>query len=208
MDADDLAIEIKERSARVAADQRAVAHEETAEAFLADAPDARRRSAPDVVAAGMPECDHDGRHLQLVRVAHFRDGIFSRLDDLRESHVARVVRAEHLAFRPLPVGEDDGHRLIAIRHMPGGQDQPVLLHDHARARARHLVADERHDGRHVFHHEPFHLCLHLLHLFHIEREGVWRSAGQEREERAEDAEGCSHAMGHSGGNAARRHGFV
>ena len=117
MDADDAAIDVKQRASGVSTHQGAIAHQKAAGVFLVDSSDAHRRCAPQVKATWMAHGHDHCRRLKLVRIAEFNKRIGACLVDFRQAQVTGVVGTEHGAFKRVAVGENHRHVFVAAGHM-------------------------------------------------------------------------------------------
>ncbi|MFN8623477.1 MAG: hypothetical protein U0869_22290 [Chloroflexota bacterium] len=149
VDADDVALGIHERAARVAGVDRSVGLDQVAQvlgalAHLVGDVDLAVKTAHDAGRDGARELAervaHGDRGLadaQRVRLAE-RGGRQILAVDLDEREVRQRVDADGLAVELGAVGQDDDHLRGVARHVAVGQDEAVRVDDHARARALRL----------------------------------------------------------------------
>ena len=145
MDADHAAIEIEQRSAGIAGDDRGIGDEESrALARIEDASQADGRRAALLDAAGMAQGHAPGARPDVVGMAHLDVRPLAGLGDLGEAGIAREIRAQGLGCGAAAIGED--HRQLAPRlgdDVADGEDQAVFAHHHAASLAQAAVAGQR-----------------------------------------------------------------
>ena len=141
VDADDLALEIEERSAGIALVDGGVGLDEIL--VLGDATTQHAvLGAHDAHGHGLSESQRiaDGQHVvahaHLVRVADLhRPKVGRRMVDLHHRYVGRGVAAHHARLEAPLVGKLDPHLVGACHHMVVGQDHARLVDHEARAQA-------------------------------------------------------------------------
>ena len=142
MDADDLAVEIEQRPARVAADERAIAADH-GRIGVEDPTEANDRRAVGPEAAGMADGDDPLPLLERARLAHLGERILPLVDDLDQAAVDAAVAAQRLGLQQLAVGHDEDAVDPRFRgDVARGEDVAVFADDDAAPLGRpHADAD-------------------------------------------------------------------
>ncbi len=105
VDADDFAIQVKQRPAGIAADQRAIGGQEIARALGNHPAEAHRWRAPGIEAGRVAERDHPIPGFQRFGRPHADKRPFAGLADFHHRDVLRVIRADDLALDLFAIGE-------------------------------------------------------------------------------------------------------
>ena len=145
MDADDPALEVEQRSARVTRNHRRVRDEELGRlARDQDPSQADGRGAALLHSARMPQGHAPGTGLDVVRVAHLDVRPLARLGDLGHARIAGEVGAQGLGGGAAAIGEDDRQLGAGLaQDVARGKHQAVLADHHAAALADVAVAGQR-----------------------------------------------------------------
>ena len=146
VDADDPAVGIKQRAARVAGDHRAVGDEKIS--AIEHAAQAQGRCPQGVETAGMAERDAPGIDWRRLGIGQFRKGVFAWVGDLEHRGIAGKVRAKRFRHGTLAVGKQDNDVASQSREDVGGaEDDTGGIHNYTGAGPHAFGRDQGNGGR-------------------------------------------------------------